>query len=534
MKEHYHNEERFDNLFRSSLQEHEETAPMHLWEGIEAKRSFGHIVLNQLRLKWYYGLPVLLAIVAGFWIAGTLDDDNNNWAIDDNQTGVKQAALLALNEKAIAYNSLVAPVKKSSEQIDVQTKIETAPIITEQPEKGAISSEKESLVALPDLVKTVGATVEAVEAVEDKLELNHSEFTGKTAVESKSVIQRNLKAKVTEQEETKGQGEESQGDLEGKELKANGADVVNGTTKESKKIEDFVLMNPGLNDLNSINDVNETGGFAHKKQSALALLNSKHYESVLLGKPDRGCAAFGRKRSKVTFTIDALASPDYSIKRMAARNSEVFDYIDEREKSETFLYGYSAGVRASVTGPRLGFRTGLIFSQINERFDLMQRVVGDSMLVNVNDTIVNGLDTTFVAGVVTVTETRNFKETTYNYYRAFDIPFLLSYNVQKGRVMDVGINGGVFLNIWTKRKGKVLNPALQTVDISGNEYFKNTIGLSVYAGLEMAIHLNYRLDFLLEPNIRYNIQPLTEGDYAVIQRYWTGALALGIRYKLNL
>ena len=41
-----------DELFRSALKGHQETPPASAWDNIVEKRSFGHILLNQISLNW--------------------------------------------------------------------------------------------------------------------------------------------------------------------------------------------------------------------------------------------------------------------------------------------------------------------------------------------------------------------------------------------------------------------------------------------------------------------------------------------------
>lgn len=508
--EEYHNKnignDAIDDLFRSRLQQHEETEPLHLWEAIDQKRSFGHKVLNQVRLKWFYGIPIL-AVLCGFvWLNNT--DNGSQFAFKDkvkNQTIVSKQAGLSLANKQIASTEVPKAVNLADEIAVVETQtltgedgydekgvnVETSLAFDENAINESVENQAINSTELTPATKSTNQTQvsEVIQPIQSTL-IEKAELTGET--QTRKTTQATQAAKTIQ---------ETKAPLETK---------ITEETKETVSPE-----------------------FVMNKMSPVELLNRKNFNAKIAGSPDQGCADFGGKRSRVYLTVDVLASPDYSLKRMKERSSEVVDYINQRENTETFLYGFSGGVRVSAVGPRLSFRTGLIFSQINERLDVMERIVDDEREVEVNDTIINGLDTTFVTGVVTVTETRNITQKTYNYYRGLDIPFLIGYNLKKGRTMDLGINGGAFLNIWTQRKGEILNPSLAPIDISGEEYFKSTIGLSVYAGLEMAYHLNYNLDVLIEPNVRYNMQPFTNGDYPVIQRYWTGALALGVRYKFN-
>lgn len=55
----------FDEVFRSKLSEHTVSPPDFVWEKIEAKRTFGHIVANKISINWRIFGTMLLLLLGG-------------------------------------------------------------------------------------------------------------------------------------------------------------------------------------------------------------------------------------------------------------------------------------------------------------------------------------------------------------------------------------------------------------------------------------------------------------------------------------
>ena len=83
---------------------------------------------------------------------------------------------------------------------------------------------------------------------------------------------------------------------------------------------------------------------------------------------DPVCATFGNGRWRLY--ASALLSPDLVFRKLESKNSESDSYVQTRETTESQRLSYSAGLNiTAVSGFGLSIRTGLNYSQINERFD---------------------------------------------------------------------------------------------------------------------------------------------------------------------
>src|SRR5205823_7334112 len=120
----------------------------------------------------------------------------------------------------------------------------------------------------------------------------------------------------------------------------------------------------------------------------------------------------------------------------------------------------------------MSFKTGINYSQINEKFSFIQ-----TNLVQVTYIIdpVRG-DTT---GSYTVRGSRY--KTTYNHYRTLDIPLLMGYELGNGR-LHANINAGAIINVYSWQKGDILDTSFQPVSITTGKgvssyQYKNNLGL---------------------------------------------------------
>ena len=96
---------------------------------------------------------------------------------------------------------------------------------------------------------------------------------------------------------------------------------------------------------------------------------------------------------------------------------------------------------------------------------------------------------------------------------------------------------GVYLNISVNEKGMILGADnITPIDISSppdseSEIFKSEWGISGFGAISMAYHLTSNLDFLLEPNARFQTESMTTETYPLQQRYNTFGLSTGLRFK---
>jgi len=244
------------------------------------------------------------------------------------------------------------------------------------------------------------------------------------------------------------------------------------------------------------------------------------------------CAKFEETRIW-TSSIDFMVSPDIVSRELDPISPSYADYALARDASESFRYGFSAGVRFSTTSPS-GFavRSGLNYSQINEQFayetDQEERITV-TIAYGPNGQVI-GRDT-----VVDFVSTQRFVN---NRYATVDIPLLVGYEFSAGSKFRVSLNGGTFINMLFTQNGEFLSPStFEPVAFSGDRpdtyhAFRNRLGLALYGSLGVTYSLNDQFDILVEPHFKWRPQSVTVPGYVLDQRYFTSGLFIGFRKKV--
>lgn len=246
--------------------------------------------------------------------------------------------------------------------------------------------------------------------------------------------------------------------------------------------------------------------------------------AILKGKGPRGCYSFAGGRIKYDYYVDGFVAPEYVLRTLTAKDAEHEDYRKAREDTERTMYGVSSGVRLSVVTRRgLAVRTGLVYNQTIERLQIDEE---DSTIETF--TVINGsTDTTRV-----VQTGRRIKKT-YNRYRSFDIPLLLGYEVDS-RNFIFNLNAGVYFNVLAKQKGEILSQANEPMFINSNnpqriQAFSKDLGISVYGSFGFNYKMRNGFQLLIEPNLRYQLKPITLEAYPLEQQYIHMGLLVGLR-----
>lgn len=233
--------------------------------------------------------------------------------------------------------------------------------------------------------------------------------------------------------------------------------------------------------------------------------------------PDAEKNAAGNKRY-----FEIYAGPDYAFRSITDTGNSA--YLQKRKESTSFSSAFSAGFRYTrVFGNGMSFRTGINYSQINEKFQYAEGNI--IQVIYVTDT--NG-DTT---GSYTATGTRY--KTTYNKFRTLDVPILIGYELGNGR-LHANFNAGAVVNVYSWQKGDVLDTAFKPVNITTGKstspyQFKTNVGLGLMGAVSVYYKLNDRWHILAEPYFRYNFSPASKSDLTLKQKYNTAGLRIGVR-----
>jgi hypothetical protein len=222
--------------------------------------------------------------------------------------------------------------------------------------------------------------------------------------------------------------------------------------------------------------------------------------------------------------LEVYGGPDYIFKTYTDTGEA---YIAQRKASTGIHYAFSAGVRyTKVFGSGISFRTGLNYSQINERFIAFNGFVLERFVqVNsIGDTIANY-----------TTATVQYKKST-NIYRTIDIPIQAGFEFGNGR-LHTNLSAGALINVRSKQTGNTVEPNGNVIDLSdakaNSKYqYKSNVGVSFLGSASVYYKLNKNLHLMAEPYIRYSLSPLTKPDITFKQKFHTAGLRIGVRMDL--
>jgi hypothetical protein len=268
------------------------------------------------------------------------------------------------------------------------------------------------------------------------------------------------------------------------------------------------------------------------------LLNADKLPAIIIGTPALksrsmasltlpGCPTIEDDAAGNKKYFEIYGGPDLGIRSFSDTGNS--SYLQRRKESAQFSSAFSAGIRyTKVFSNGMSLRTGINYSQINEKFKLTQgNIVQVTYIINAQG------DTT---GSYTVTGTR-FK-TTYNKYRTIDVPLVVGYELGNGK-LHANINAGALINIYSWQKGDVLDPSGNPVNITTGKSkstpygFKTNLGVGFTGAVSVYYKLSDRLHLLAEPYYKHNFSPMNKDNLTLKQKYNTAGIKLGIRLDLQ-
>lgn len=293
-------------------------------------------------------------------------------------------------------------------------------------------------------------------------------------------------------------------------------------------------------------DLNDRLSSPNFQTSGLDFLNILSVKTVALptekrknpcSDPGNSCPTFiGRRQmNQRHFYVDAFVAPEYMMRRFTTNLPESEKLLAARDSMEKTQYAVSTGVRGSVVfGNGLSLRAGVVYTQMTERVQFDSFGIG-SIKTTYDVRLVNGEPDT--VSVTTVITDGIFRQTRYNRYRSIDIPIQIGYQKQMKNGWTVGINGGANVNIAAWQKADIVGANLQKQTVSSgtneaNPVFRTQLGVSLIGSVAAYRQLTNNLELMIEPSVRYGLQPITRSDYALKEQYSTAGLIVGLRLRL--
>lgn len=225
--------------------------------------------------------------------------------------------------------------------------------------------------------------------------------------------------------------------------------------------------------------------------------------------------------------VEVYGGPDIGFRSFTDTGNSA--YLQQRRESTKFSSAFSAGIRyTKVFNNGMSLRTGVNYSQINEKFELKQgNVVQVTYIINAQG------DTT---GSYTVTGTRY--KTTYNRYRTVDVPLVVGYELGNGK-LHANLNAGAVINVYSWQRGDVLDATGNPVNIttgknSSSPYgFKTNVGVGFTGAVSVYYKVTEKMHLMAEPYYRHNFSAMNKENLTLKQKYNTAGLRIGVRLDLQ-
>ena len=180
------------------------------------------------------------------------------------------------------------------------------------------------------------------------------------------------------------------------------------------------------------------------------------------------------------------------------------------------------------------FKAGISYSRISDRMDLEYNYTElDTTIGVISQTVsANGDSITTIMGPIVSEIEFTGKNRQHNYIHLFDLPVSVGYNAYVAG-FDVGIEGGVKINLMTRATGNLLTSKSEFTNLSLNELYKKRIGLSYFGGLMVGRNFGRFGDIYIAPRFTYYPTDFSNDNNDISQKYVTMGVNVGYVYKLK-
>ncbi|MBK9107234.1 MAG: hypothetical protein IPM92_02335 [Saprospiraceae bacterium] len=234
------------------------------------------------------------------------------------------------------------------------------------------------------------------------------------------------------------------------------------------------------------------------------------------GKTD--CYQFGKQQTE--WGLEVYTGPSYSPYQLKDKQDGLRTYIDKRKSTESIRPGLMAGIRLVYQRPswalKLGLEYQLFYEQLNYR--------------NPNETkIISYYRNGKLLYIDTLNGDRVVKH--HNYHHLLNVPLMFHFS-KKWKSVEIGIQPGVGVNIWSSHQGRILD--LQNEPSS----FESTNGVRVFDKkiipylsfhIPISAPISSHLFWFVEPGFQYYLKPFSTDAYPLEQSYLSYQVRLGIR-----
>ena len=243
-----------------------------------------------------------------------------------------------------------------------------------------------------------------------------------------------------------------------------------------------------------------------------------------------------RGRNRNDWYIEAFGSPDYTFKSLTTTGLNT-NFLEKKDSSETMRGGFTGGLRISKNfGENFILKSGIQFSQLNERFSVRKENEKRITTVIRTRTVIRGLgDTIQVRDTSSLTEIGYLNKRRTNFYRNIEMPLIAGYE-WGDEYWKFSANIGVIAHAMSWYSGEMLDTTLSVISFSSKEVpniYKTKIGLSAYVGFSFIKRFNSNTEIFAEPYFRTNLINMNLPVDGLKQRFSAAGINIGIRKKIN-
>ncbi|MBK7810430.1 MAG: hypothetical protein IPI50_04175 [Saprospiraceae bacterium] len=475
-----------DQFFREKLENLDFGPQEHLWAGIEKSLDENSSRKKLFGLPWISNLIIGLSLVSFSLMASY----KYGYYVAEKKTEEKAKQKL----KNIPYENKTANIEGDNNMISKA--LEQEILVPEVQEANKTNSfSQKSDYTTKSKVKNIIATKKDLE-----------KFTlATTEVDNNNILAK----KNGFEEQNKGVTFDNSEEIINKEKEVQNIKTSSDQWASTKQRDEISMVDPLQNRPWLVSNTK-------RKRSTL-----KHHIK------EDPCNLVERHVKRDRIYLDFYFAPEISKRTIVPVYPNSKDYADRRNADEKFVRSHSMGVRGSyVLKNGLAFRTGFNYSEIKERFNF----VTETQLIQIirKDDKGNPIDT--------VHQQVDIVENIYNYYKFYDLPFVLGYEIDLADFV-FSINGGVAVNLMTRRTGFVYEPnskekfSLTEGSLEGKQFFKNNVGMSLVGSFGLNYKMSRGLMLLAEPSVRYYLGSITTDNYPLKQNYIQFGLIAGLRYQ---
>ena len=511
----------FDKFVRDKLKDHQSSVPPGLWEKIERKKDKdpkGGFFLPRIAI-WAALFIVVASIGTGYY----LSKNNNNTTESISQTTEQSAA---------ANNGSTENENVNNTATNNNTNNNNSDNTVTSSATNATDNSKDALNDEP--VSGAGKTATDVTTNKNADQKNTAASAGKTTAGKNSTNKSNYNSGSRH---IPVQMNDGSNHISG----VVPVKKINTSKAGNKQSKGAITLLPG--EITTENKDAENTGINVNRISLTAGKTAYNFRNI----PSFGQGKYNMSELKITgidcpttgklkrddWYLEVYGSPDVIMKSVKATGNAAF--VAKKDSTESQQVSFTAGFRISkAISENMLLKTGLQYSQINERFDLRTENERKIITVVTIRTITgsNGADST-ISDTSSVEQIGYRLQRTYNRYRSIDIPVLLSYEFGTNK-LKFGLNAGAIINLYSWYNGNTIDDSLNVISMNSKATgtYKQNVGIGLYAGFSIIKPIATKFDIFVEPYMKYNLSNMARSS-AYTQRFNTMGINFGIRYKLK-